>query len=171
MSDQYLGEIRLFAGYYAPQGWAMCNGQTLSISQNDALYMLIGCTYGGDGKTVFKLPDMGGRIPVGAGTARTGTNYALGQNGGLEEVTLTKSTMPSHTHPVNAYNLGGNSNSPSNAYFAVSGLNQYATEKYNTVMNEAAVDNFGANVGHDNMMPFLTLTYIIALQGIYPTQS
>lgn len=171
MSDQYLGEIRLFAGNYAPQGWAMCNGQPLSISQNEALYSLIGTTYGGDGRSVFQLPDMRGRIPVGTGTAKTGTAYPMGQIGGLEQVTLVESNLPAHTHPVKANQLPGTINSPLNAYFALSSLNQYATASPNATMNAAAVSSVGGNDSHDNMMPFYTLTYIIALQGNYPSQS
>ncbi len=171
MSDQYLGEIRLFAGNYAPQGWAMCNGQALSISQNEALYSLLGTTYGGDGKSVFQLPDMRGRIPVGTGTANTGTTYPMGQIGGVEQVTLTESNLPAHTHPVKANQLPGNSNSPLNAFFALSELIQYAIASPNGKMSAAAVSAVGGNGSHDNMMPFYTLTYIIALQGNYPSQS
>lgn len=170
MSDQYLGEIRLFSGNYAPQGWALCNGQSLPVNQNQALYAAIGNTYGGD-STIFRLPDMRGRIPVGSGTATTGTSYAIGSTGGAESVTLKVEELPAHSHPVKANSLPGTSNSPKDAYFASSTIDLYADTASNGALDSAAISAEGANESHDNMMPFYTLTYIIALQGIFPSQS
>ncbi|WP_127589105.1 phage tail protein [Paenibacillus koleovorans] len=170
MSDQYLGEIRLFSGNYAPQGWAMCNGQILSISENEALYTLIGATYGGDGRTTFGLPDLRGRIPLHTGTnTSTGTVYSIGQKGGVETVILTTAQLPAHTHQVSSNSLDGTSVSPTNGYFAGSSVNQYSTLSPNAMMNAAAISSVGGNQSHNNMMPFNTLTYIIALQGIFPS--
>ena len=120
MSDQYLGEIRMFAGNYAPEGWAMCNGQLLMINQNEALFSLIGTTYGGDGQTTFALPDLQGRVPVHTGRNNvTGTVYPLGQKGGTETVTLVADQLPRHTHAVNAQSQAGTSSTPDNNYWEI----------------------------------------------------
>ncbi|WP_274366126.1 phage tail protein [Paenibacillus thermotolerans] len=173
MSDQYVGEIRMFAGNYAPQGWAICDGSTLLINDCEALYTLIGTTYGGDGQTNFKLPDLRGRIPIFAGqNPKTGTSYALGQQGGIERVTLTLDQLPEHTHPANAQSNGsGNVNTPVNAFWAASTVNQYSKANADIVMNSNAISTEGAGQQHDNMMPYLAVTFIIALIGIYPSQS
>lgn len=170
MSDQYVGEIRLFSGNYAPQGWAMCNGQSVPVNQNQALYAVIGNAYGGN-SAAFNLPDLRGRIPVGSGTATTGTQYAVGSTGGSETVTLQIQELPAHSHAVKANQLPGTSDSPQNAFFAGSTIDLYANTAPNGTLRSAAISSEGGNVAHDNMMPFYTLTYIIALQGIYPTQS
>ncbi|PYI56514.1 phage tail protein [Paenibacillus flagellatus] len=172
MSDQYLGEIRMFAGNYAPQGWAMCNGQLLPISQNEALYSVIGTTYGGDGQTNFALPDMQGRLPVHMGTnPQTTTGFPIGQKGGTEKVTLSSAELPSHTHAVSIQQLAATSGSPANAVWATSTVNQYATTAPNAVMDTACLTGAGGTDAHDNMMPFRAITFIIALQGNYPTKS
>ncbi|CAG7658616.1 phage tail protein [Paenibacillus allorhizosphaerae] len=171
MSDQYVGEIRLFAGKYAPQGWAFCDGQTLKITDNEVLYTLIGTTYGGDGQTTFALPDMRGRVLVHMGTSPlTGTTYNLAQNGGNEIVTLTSTQLPAHTHQVNAQEGTATVSDPTNAFWAGGQVEMYSSTAPNNAMDPAAISSVGGNQSHDNMMPFLTLTYIIALQGLYPSQ-
>lgn len=172
MSDQFVGEIRLFGGNYAPQGWAMCNGQLLPINGNEVLFALIGTTYGGDGQTTFALPDLRGRIPVHTGkNPSTGTNFPLGQLAGVEEVTLVEAQLPTHTHAVNANQALGTQTSPTNAVWATSTVSQYANTAPNGVMSNATIDVVGGNSPHDNMMPFLVMTYIIALEGVYPSQN
>lgn len=165
MSDQYVGEIRMFSGNYTPQGWAMCNGQILNIAENEVLYTLIGTTYGGDGKTTFGLPDLRGRLPI-----HTGNGYALGSFGGTETVTLSTAQLPSHTHPVSVSNSPGTSDSPSNAYWASSTINRYANTASNGIMDPGTISPVGGSGEHDNIMPYAVLTFIIALVGIYPTQ-
>lgn len=171
MSDQYLGEIRMFSGNYAPQGWALCNGQMLQISQNEALYSLIKTNYGGDGTSTFALPDLQGRVAVHMGTnPNTGTAYPIGQKAGTETVTLTEAQLPSHTHTVSAQQLAGTSASPANNVWATSTKNVYSKAAPNGVMDSGVISSVGGNQAHDNVMPFTTLTFIIALQGIYPTK-
>lgn len=170
MSESYVGEIRIFAGNYAPEGWAMCNGQLLPINENEALFALIGTTYGGDGRTNFAVPDLRGRLPVHMGTSpRTGTGYVLGQAGGVEEVTLTVGQLPAHTHQAQA-NTAADAESPANAVWAGSALNRFSTAAPDTGMSAAAVTQAGGGGAHDNVMPSLPLTFIISLLGIFPTQ-
>lgn len=168
MSDNFLGEIRMFTGNYAPRGWAQCNGQLLSISQYEALYTLIGTTYGGDGRTTFALPDLQGRIPL-----HMGQGYVLGQKAGTETVTLISTQMPAHTHIPNASNLEGTDTSPANSVWAASfdpNVTPFAGTAPNTTMNANSISSFGGNQPHENMMPFLTVTFIIATEGIFPSQ-
>lgn len=172
MSDQYLGEIRMFAGNYAPEGWAMCNGQLLSISQNAALYSLIGTTYGGDGQTTFALPDLQGRVPVHTGkNTETGTVYPMGQKGGTETVTLVADQLPKHTHAVNAQSEAGTTSAAANNYWATGPVNMYANTDANGMMGSSAIGVTGGNMAHNNVMPYFAVTFIIALQGIYPSQN
>ena len=164
MSDQYVGEIRMFAGNYPPRNWAFCDGSTLPINGNEALYSVIGTTYGGDGQTNFKLPDLRGRIPVHKGqNSATGTQY-------VEKVTLTTAELPAHTHPVNAQSAMGTLNNPTNAFWAGYSKNLYSTSTPDLQMNAQAVTVVGGGQAHDNMMPYLTVSFIIALNGIYPSQ-
>lgn len=178
MSDQYLGEIRMFTGgvgIRVPEGWAFCDGSEQSISGNEALYALIGTTYGGDGVSTFKLPDLRGRVPIHTGTSPAfGTPYPLGSTGGKETVTLNESNLPPHTHPVNVASGAGKATTPSpaNAFPATGAINLYAAP--GTVagpMNNGMLSVSGGNQAHNNMMPFLTIGFIIALQGIFPTTS
>jgi microcystin-dependent protein len=170
MSDQYLGEIRLFAGNYAPQGWAMCNGQSLPISQNEALYSLLGTIYGGDAQN-FNLPDLRGRMPIHMGTSSFNTKFTAGQKGGAETVTLQIAELPAHNHNIKASQLPGTSSNPANNYFAESNMKQYTQLDPNNTMDTRTVSSVGGNELHNNMMPYYTLTYIIALQGNYPNRS
>ncbi|MFS0724277.1 phage tail protein [Paenibacillus sp. 1P07SE] len=167
MSDQYVGEIRMFAGNYAPQGWAICDGSIVNIYDNEALYSLIGTTYGGDGRTNFALPDLRGRVPI-----HIGTGYAMGQKAGTEKVTLTQNQLPQHTHVVHASKTAATSNSPENAYWGLStGVTNYQTNvEPNTTMHASTVSAVGGNQAHDNMMPTFAVSFIIATEGNYPSQ-
>jgi microcystin-dependent protein len=165
MTTPYVGEIRMFAGNYAPEGWALCNGQVMSISQNEVLYTLIGTTFGGDGVSTFALPDLQGRIPIHSTTA-----YPLGAKGGTETVTLIANELPQHTHVPQASTQTGIQASPSNAIWATNVAKTYTEANGNPVtMNLQTVSLEGGNQPHDNMMPSLTISFIIALQGIFPS--
>jgi microcystin-dependent protein len=172
VSDQYLGEIRLFAGNYAPVNWAMCNGQTLPINGNEALFALLGKTYGGDGVTNFGLPDLRGRVLIHTGTSKAGTNFALGQQGGAEQVALTPSQVPAHSHTFIADSAPGDVNvaTPAGAFVGSGSANAYSNATAtNLQMDSACMQNAGGGQSHANMMPFVVLTFIIALQGNYPS--
>ncbi|PWK13485.1 phage tail protein [Tumebacillus permanentifrigoris] len=168
MSESYVGEIRMFAGNFAPAGWAFCDGSLMSISENEALFALLGTTYGGDGQTTFALPDLRGRVPI-----HVSSSYSLGARGGTETVTLTSNELPAHTHAANASATPGEVENPSNALWAIApSTSYYGTASPTLVpMNSAALSSVGGNQPHDNMMPTLTLSYIISLYGIYPSQS
>jgi len=170
VSDPFIGEIKMFAGNFAPVAWAFCDGQMLSISQHDALFALIGTTYGGDGQTTFALPDLRGRIPIHNRTSpSSGVSYFLGENGGTESVTLTAQQMPQHRHPL-ASPAAAKAGSPAgNAFGVAAGTNLY-------VEAEGVADlegnlPAGGSQPHDNMMPYLTVNFIICLEGIFPSQS
>lgn len=164
MSERTVGEIRIFAGNFAPDGWALCNGQLLSISENEILFSLIGTTYGGDGQSTFALPNLQGRVPIGIGNG-----YTLSQAGGAETVTLTMNQLPYHTHAANASSQLGNSNSPANGIWAASTINQFAAVAPNSAMNSNILSATGGNQPHNNMMPSVALNFIIALDGLYPS--
>jgi microcystin-dependent protein len=170
MSNPYIGEIRMFAGNFAPLGWMLCQGQTLPISQYDALFALIGTTYGGDGQTTFNLPNLSSRVPMHQGTGG-GNNYVLGQMAGQESVTLTTPQMPSHTHPMPCAASNSNSAAPAGAFCGATSSNAYASPAPNASMNPASVSSVGGNQPHDNMMPYLAINFIISLFGIFPSQS
>lgn len=156
--DPILGSIILFAGNFVPRGWAACNGQVLPVQANMALYSLLGNTYGGDGRTTFALPDLRGRVPVGAGQQGPGlSNYSLGQAGGAESVTLMPAQIPAHTHTLQG--------APANASAGPSVVTAPAGGSQ-TVVTAA----FGGGQPHENRQPFLGLQYIIATEGIYPTR-
>jgi microcystin-dependent protein len=172
MSDPYVGEIRMFSGNFPPLGWALCDGSLLNISENDVLFQLMGTTYGGDGQSTFALPDLRGRLPLHAGTnPSTNTTYPLGQMGGTETVTLTVQQLPAHTHAVGANSNTADSSTPLNNVWAASGAKSYTASSPNGTMNPAIISYQGGNQPHDNMMPFLTISFIIALQGLYPSQT
>ncbi|MDF2629719.1 MAG: phage tail protein [Symbiobacteriaceae bacterium] len=172
MSDMYIGEIRMFAGTFAPMGWALCNGQLLSISEYEALFSLIGTTYGGDGQTNFAVPDLRSRIPVHMGqNPSTGTTYNLGAAGGVETVTVTTNQMPAHTHTAYAQSEPGSNSEPSGAVWASSTIKQFTATAPNAAMNAGLLSPVGGNQPHDNMMPFLAVNFIIALEGEYPPQN
>lgn len=171
--EPYIGEIRMFAGNFAPQGWALCNGAELQISGNEALYSLLGTIYGGDGVTTFGLPKLASRIPVGQGiNPQTGTTYQLGQLGGSETVTLTVNELPVHNHPVAASSIAGNQTSPNAAVWATqSSQNIYSTAQPKGQMNSSSILPAGGNQPHDNVMPYLAINFIIATVGIFPPQN
>ena len=170
MSEPFVGEIRMFAGNFAPRGWAFCDGQLLAVSQNDALFSLLGTIYGGDGRTTFGLPDLRGRIPIHAGTGPGLSPRRLGSKGGAEEVTLTVNQLPSHGHPFQGTNAPATSrdpigNSPAEALF-----DAYVEDLSPAPLAASAVSNVGGSRSHTNLMPFLCVHFIIALVGIYPSR-
>ncbi|GAA4503793.1 phage tail protein [Pseudaeromonas paramecii] len=167
--EPYLGEIRIFGGNYAPAGWAFCSGQLLPVSGNEALYALLGTTYGGNGQTTFALPDLRGRLPLHLGQASSGQNYPLGARGGAEQVNLSEAQLPAHTHQAKG-SANGSVGSPQAAcWAATSAVPAYSTVTPTTHMGPQAVMPTGGSQPHDNLMPSLGLSFIIALQGIYPT--
>lgn len=178
MADQYLGEIRVFAGDFAPQGWALCNGQLMSISQNTALYSILGTSFGGDGTTNFALPNLSGSVPMHWGQGPGLTPRELGQSVGAPEVTLTTATMPSHSHQAMALAASGQTKLSTGSVFAEdpsAGPHQPGQPLYtssaNTAMSGAALASAGGGQPHNNMQPYLGLTFIIALEGEYPSRS
>lgn len=173
MAEPYVGEIRMFAGAYAPAGWAFCQGQSLSINQNELLFMLIGTTYGGDSGTVFNLPDLRGRLPVGQGQFPEGEMYDLAKQGGVEQVTLTENHLPVHRHGAQANSARGDFASPAGRFWAGGSEPNYAavTAGRPVPMSQAAMRSVGGGQAHDNMMPYLPISFIIALHGIWPSQA
>ncbi|MDQ3280460.1 MAG: tail fiber protein [Acidobacteriota bacterium] len=171
MSQPYIGEIRIFAGNFPPDGWAFCNGATIAISTNDALFNLIGTTYGGDGENTFALPDLQGRVPLGWGASKTGQTYFIGQKAGSEAVTLTTASIPLHEHPVMATSAGAAAASPGNNLAAVPAKRIYTNGASNAQLAPGSITPAGGSQPHENMQPYLALNYIIALYGIYPQQS
>lgn len=171
MAEPFIGEIRQFAGNYEPQGWVFCDGRLLPISEYEILFSLIGTTYGGDGQTTFAVPDFRGRAVVSQGqNLETGTTYVIGQKAGTEEVTLTEQQLPSHTHGVQAVSAGAVIADPTDAVWTKGTVSQYATNDPNQTMNSANISRVGNSQPHENMMPYITVNYIIALNGIYPTR-
>lgn len=168
--DPYLGEIRMFAGNYAPVDWAFCNGQVLNIRDNDALFALIGNRYGGDGVSTFALPDLRGRVPVHQGTMTGGSTYTLASHSGTETVTLTPETLPRHTHTVHAQTAPGTTGNPANGTWAASTQAQYSSNAPTGTMSAGALTTEGNSQAHDNMMPYLTVSFIICLNGLWPSR-
>ena len=168
MGDSYVGEIRMFGGNFAPYGWAFCDGSLLSISEYDVLYNLIGTTYGGDGQRTFGLPDLRGRVPVHQGSGLT-----IGQMDGAESSSLLPGQLPEHSHPAGCTTNPGNNSSPATAIPAENStaLAYVASVPPSGNMNPAAMTSAGGNQPHDNMQPYLCISFIISLFGIYPTQS
>jgi microcystin-dependent protein len=167
MADPFLSEIRLFSFNFAPKGWAMCNGQLLPINQNQALFSLLGTTYGGNGQTNFALPDLRGRVPI-----HTGNGHTLGERAGEQAHTLSISELPQHTHTAQASAVAGTQNVPASNMM----LSQRAAEIYRAPSNLAAMiagtmTNAGGSQAHQNMQPFLALNFCIALQGIFPSRN
>jgi microcystin-dependent protein len=170
MAEPFLSEIRIFGFNFAPKGWAFCNGQILPINQNQALFALLGTTYGGDGRTTFALPDLKGRIPLHFGTSNFGDNFNLGQRSGEENHTLIASELPAHNHSAQASSAAANQSSPSGTFWANSGSNQYSSTA-GTTMNAQALSGVGGSQPHNNMPPFLTLSFCISLAGIFPSRN
>lgn len=166
MADCFIGEIRMFGGNFAPMGWAFCDGQTLQIAQNDVLYSLLGTTYGGDGQTTFCLPDLRGRVPIHRSSA-----LPIGVKGGTERVTLTTAQIPVHTHQAMAQSLDGDKSAPTSNFWAKAPVNLFSASPPTAPMSAAAIQAAGGNQPHNNLMPFQVVSFIIALEGLYPTQN
>lgn len=172
MSEPFVGEIRMFAGNFAPRGWAFCDGQLLAVSQNDALFSLLGTIYGGDGRTTFGLPDLRGRIPIHAGTGPGLSNRRLGAKSGSEAVTLTVNQLPSHTHSMQATTNSSTTASPTNNVLAKTATFDAFTSDTPTInLNTASISSVGGSRSHTNLMPALCINFIIALTGIYPSRN
>ena len=161
----------MFGGNFAPAGWAFCNGQLMPISENDTLFVLIGTTYGGDGQQTFALPDLQGRLPMHMGTGGGLSPRTIGENGGVESVTLTTSQIPNHSHAPLAVSANGNQSTPQNGTWAGVTTSIYTSNPPDTAFNATLGTNAGGNQPHDNLMPFLAISFIISLFGIFPTQS
>lgn len=168
--DPFISEIRFFAGNFAPQGWAFCNGQILPIQEYEALFSLIGTTYGGDGQSTFALPDLRGRLPLHQGSNQ-GLSYALGEQSGVESVSLNVQQTPQHTHVVSASNATATSPVAGGALLGHSGdFAAYSNEAPTAALDALAVSPVGRGEPHDNLQPFLCVSFIIALEGIYPSE-
>jgi microcystin-dependent protein len=172
MSDPFVAEIRMFAGNFAPTGWALCNGQLLPISQNTALFSLLGTTYGGDGKSTFALPNLQDSAPMQPGQGAGLSLYDLGQQGGTPNVTLLVSELPLHNHIANAKTSLGNSQTPADQTWAGSNnAKQYVNTAPNLAMSPLALSPTGGSLPHNNLAPYLVVTFIIALQGVFPPRT
>ncbi len=172
MSEPFIAEIRIFAGNFAPRGWAFCDGQLLPIAQNTTLFSLIGTTYGGDGRTTTALPNMKGRAPMHPGRGPGLTDRRLGQKGGEETTTLSQTQIPAHSHPLKGSDEDASSNNPKDKVMAAASEVAYANPGTVAAMSpQAMATSGGGSQPHNNMQPFLTMYYIIALVGIYPSRS
>ena len=162
----------MFAGNFAPVGWMFCEGQTLPISENDALFTLIGTTYGGDGQETFNLPNLASRIPIHMGTGPDGTTYQIGEMAGTEQETLTTQQIPVHTHPLLASSAGGNVNTPGgNITGESAAVKIYLEDTPSLAMNPQAISPVGGSQPHENTQPFLCINFIISLFGVFPQQT
>ncbi|MBE0611631.1 MAG: phage tail protein [Dehalococcoidia bacterium] len=165
MAQPYVGEIRMFAGNFPPAGWLFCDGQLLPISENETLFQLIGTTYGGDGQSTFGLPDLRGRAPV-----HYGNGLILAEQGGAESVALTVNQIPAHSHPLLASAGPGNGNNPGgNVTGESAAVKLYVSETPTADLNPQAVGSVGGSQPHENMQPFLCISFIISLFGIFPS--
>lgn len=167
MAQPYVGEIRMFAGNFAPAGWMFCEGQLLPISENETLFQLIGTTYGGDGQSTFGLPDLQGRIPI-----HQGNGFILAETGGAEEITLTVQQIPAHTHPFLATNNQASSFAPLNQLPGITQLattTPYGTDNPLVSLSPQAVGSVGGSQPHTNFQPYLCVDFIISLFGIFPS--
>ena len=183
MSEPFIGQIMLFAGNFAPRGWAFCNGQLLSIAQNTALFSILGTTYGGNGQTTFALPDLRGRVPISPGQGPGLPNYTLGQMSGETNHTLIITEMPAHNHAAQVttraydegFGGGGDGSVPTNRYWSSVASGAPYNSTTNTTMNAGAVQAVigvaGGSQPHNNMQPYTAINYIIALEGIYPSRN
>jgi microcystin-dependent protein len=174
MSEPFIAEIRIFAGNFAPRSWAFCNGQLLPVSQNTALFSLIGTTYGGDGRTTTALPNLKGRLPMHPGRGPGLTSRRLGQRGGVEMVSLAESQMPNHNHTVRAFGFTSNTGTPtlSTSIAVANGGGLFRTDTSSNMVSgsTSALPATGGSQPHNNMQPFIAMNFIIALQGLYPSR-
>ena len=172
MAEPFIAEIRMFAAGFAPRGWAFLNGALLSISQNEALFSLLGTTYGGDGRTTFALPDLRGRLPLHVGQGPGLSNRPLGSKGGTEKETITEAQLPSHNHTMQGLSSNANQAGPQNRMVAVSTtFDLYQASAPGVDMSADAVTSVGGGGSHNNLMPFLCLSFIIALFGVFPSRN
>jgi microcystin-dependent protein len=172
MSEPFVGEIRMFAGNFAPVGWAFCDGQLMAISENDALFALLGTTYGGDGQVTFGLPDLRGRIPIHAGAGPGLSPHQLGAMGGAEQVTLTTNQLASHTHTMRASSQNSTQTSGQNSVLGQpTSIDIYRVTAPDTNLAGGAISFVGGSQSHQNEQPFLCVHFIIALFGIFPSQN
>ncbi len=166
MASSYVGEIRMFGGNFPPAGWMFCEGQLLAISEFETLFNLIGTTFGGDGQSTFALPDLRGRLAV-----HQGNGFVLGQLAGVEQVTLITQQLPAHSHTPQARSENGSQASPSGNAWAASGLDQFSNASPTTAMAATALNLSGGSQPHDNMKPYLCVSFIISLFGVFPSQT
>ncbi|HEX9946695.1 MAG TPA: tail fiber protein [Allosphingosinicella sp.] len=171
MAQPYIGEIRLFAGTFNPLGWEFCKGQPLPIAENEALFQLIGTTYGGDGQSTFALPNLQSRIPIHFGTGASGIGHPLAEMGGTESVTLTVQQIPSHTHQLIASGESGSTSNAAGAMTTSGPAVVYRPAPAVAPMNAASITPQGGSQPHDNMQPYVGINYIISLFGIFPSQT
>ena len=172
MADPFVAEIRIFPFNFAPKGWAWCDGQLLPLSQNTALFSLLGTTYGGNGKSNFALPDLQGRAPMHPGQGPGLSLHDLGETGGSETVSLLESEIPAHSHALNASQADGISQTPVNEQLAAGiGIGQYAAPSALTQLSPNALAPAGGDLPHNNMQPYLTFYFCIALQGVFPPRT
>ena len=172
MAEPFIGEIRMFAGNFAPRGNSFCDGQLLAISQNDALFSLLGTTYGGDGRTTFALPDMRGRLPLHVGTGPGLSPRPLGSKGGTEKETITEAQLPSHTHTMQGSSTIANQANPQGRVVAENtAFDLYQSAAPTANMSADGITPVGGGGSHNNLMPFLCLNFIIALFGIFPSRN
>ena len=171
MADQFVGEVRMFCSNFAPNGWAFCDGQLLSIADNVVLFELIGTTYGGDGQVTYALPDLRGRVPVHQGNGGQ-SNYIIGQAGGVESAVLTAGQMPAHRHAMLAsMSPAGATHGPAEVLGSSTAMKLYGTGAPNMPLDPNAISQVGGGQPHDNMPPFVALSYIVSLFGIFPSQN
>lgn len=173
MSSPYVGEIRMFGGNFAPAGWMFCEGQLVPISENETLFQLIGTTYGGDGESTFALPNLASRVPIHMGTSSEGITYVIGESSGVESVTLTTQQIPNHTHSAVATGTG-QTLSPAGAVFATAtssqaGVNTYLVGAPTATLIPTSIDPTGGSQPHENCQPFLCISFIISLFGVFPS--
>ncbi len=172
MAQPYVGEIRIFAGNFAPAGWMFCNGQLLPISENETLFQLIGTTYGGDGESTFSLPNLQSRVPLHMGTGTSGITYQLGEAAGVEQVTLTTAQIPAHTHPLLVSTDVGSEISPNNNVLgALQTVKVFRPGTAGVQLAPQSISPVGGSQPHDNMQPYLCMNYIISLFGLFPSQT
>jgi microcystin-dependent protein len=171
MVQPFIGEIRMFAGTFAPVGWALCDGQLLSISQNEALFSLLGTAYGGDGRTTYGLPDLRGRVPIHMGPGPGLTPRTIGAKAGLEQAPVSSNQLPLHTHALEASSDGADETQPGGAVLAAAASDIYIDDGPDVVMSPSSITTVGNSQSHDNVMPFRVVNYIVSLTGTYPSRN
>jgi microcystin-dependent protein len=172
MPEPYVGEIRMFGGNFAPNGWMLCEGQQMAISENETLFQLIGTTYGGDGENTFNLPNLASRIPVHKGTGPEGITYQIGEMSGTEQVTLTSQQIPIHTHSMLGTTNTATAQAPTaNTVAKSTQIDLFINAQPGDAMNPQAITPVGGSQPHENVQPFLCINFIISLFGVYPSAS